>query len=66
MEEADLLDLNNQLTEKRAAAIEEIKADQLAVNEELSRRQLRRRLEGMSQEERAELVAMIKEDADNG
>ena len=64
MSEEELVELNNELSEKRAAAADEVKTKQLEVNAEISKRQLRRRLEGLSKEERAELASMIEEDAD--
>lgn len=64
LSEEELVELNNELEGKRADAVATIKEDQLEIQDELSRRQRRRRLESLSSEERAELVAMVDEEGD--
>lgn len=64
LSEEELVELNNELEDKRAEAVAEIKADQLEIQSEISRRQRRRRLESLSSEEKAELVAMVNEEGD--
>lgn len=58
----ELESLNQELSNKRAEQETDIKNQQLAVQEEISKRQRRRRLETLTAEERAELVAMAEED----
>lgn len=64
LSEEDLVGLNNDLENKRAEAVAGFKEDQLAIQDEISRRQRRRRLESLSSEEKAELVAMVNEEGD--
>jgi phage replication-related protein YjqB (UPF0714/DUF867 family) len=64
LSEEELVELNNELEGKRADAVTAIKEDQLEIQAEISRKQRRRRLENLSSEERAELVAMIDEEGD--
>lgn len=61
LDETELVALNNDLSVQRAQAADEVKTQQLEINSEISKRQLRRRLEGMSGEELTELGKMIKE-----
>ena len=62
----ELEQLSFELSEQRAKADADIRAEQLEVQDEISKRARRRRLESLTAEERAELAAMAEEDSKNG